>query len=224
MAHPQLRLSADARPRHGTLVGPGLTVVLALAACSPSAASPGAGGASVPPTASADGSTPGTSAPAASAPSASASSDVAGGGSASGADPCSLAETAEIAALVGADVTGTAAEQAQGGVCTYVPVDGGLGFATVTVFNAQGPDLERAISDFSLGDLSSPVGDAAAGIDGTIFVQTGDTLFSIVATNGNLQPVPLAELERLAATIVERLGGTNATPSASPEASPSPSG
>lgn len=199
------------------LAGLGLILALVLVACSPGASSPTTGAASGSPTTSG-------SAPAASAPGASASSDVAGGSSASADDPCSLAQPAEIATLVGSDVTATAAEQAQGGVCTYVAADGGRGFATVTVFNAQGPDLERAISDFSLGEVSSPVGDAAAGIDGTIFVQTGDTLFSIVATNGSLQPVPLAELETLAATIVERLGGTNAAaPAASPEASPSPS-
>lgn len=217
MSIPQMRLPADARPRRGMLAGLGLIASLAFVACSPGASVPASDGASGSPTTS-------ESAPAASAPGASASSDVAGGGSASAQDPCSLAQPADIAALVGTDVTGTAAEQAQGGVCTYVAADGSRGFATVTVFNAQGPDLERAISDFALGELASPVGDAAAGIDGTIFVQSGDTLFSIVATNGSLQPVPLAELETLAATIVERLGGTNAAPApASPEASPSPS-
>lgn len=199
------------------LAGLGLTVALALAACSPGASAPGTAGTAGSPTATAP-----ASEPAASAPGASASSDTAGGGAGTVTDPCSLADAAEIGVLIGADVTGTATEQAQGGVCRYVPGDGGRGFAVVTVFNAQGPDLERAIRDFSLGEVASPVGDAAAGIDGTIFVQTGDTLFSIVATDGNLQPVPLAELERVAAAIVERLGGTNSA-APSPEASPSPS-
>ena len=83
-------------------------------------------------------------------------------------------------------------------------------------------DVEQTVTDaienFGLGEVPG-VGSTAAGADGTIYVSTGSTAFAIVAADGTFQPIPLTDLTTLASTIVERLGGTNAAPSASPSAS-----
>lgn len=216
-------------PRAG-LAALGLSLALVAAACGGTGGSPGAGSPDIasPGGASLGGASPSALAPSPDlmSPSASATSDTAGGGTATAEDPCSLLTADEVAGLVGGDVTANGSDQPIGGVCTYTPsAPDSRGFATLTVFS-DGTDevVDDAIADFTLEEVPG-VGDRAAGIDGTIFVKTGTTVFSIVATDGTFRPVPLDALEEAASTIVEKLGGTNApsAPSGSPEASPSPS-
>ena len=114
----------------------------------------------------------------------------------------------------------TPASTPAGPHCRYTPTESGTqGFLTLSVFTT---DVDKALSDAvrtSVSATIAEVGSTAAGIDGTIYVSTGTTAFAIVAANGTFQPIPLTDLTTLAKTVVERLGGTNAAPSASPSAS-----
>jgi hypothetical protein len=117
----------------------------------------------------------------------------------------------------------TPASTPAGPTCRYTPTTSGTqGFLTISVFTGEiDKTITDAVTNFGLGDLTD-VGSKAAGVDGTIYVSTGTVAFAIVAANGTFQPIPITDLTALAKTVVERLGGTNA--SAAPSESAAPSG
>jgi len=217
MTHTSARAGAGENLRRGALIA--LVVPALLAACGTASIGSGAPNSGTSGSPSAIASPSGGTSPSASmSPSASVAT------SPTADDPCSLVTAEEAAAIVGADVTPTASDSPAGKSCQWVPSSADArGFLTLTVITSEvDKALSDAIENFGLGEVQG-VGSAAAGIDGTIYVSTGTTGFSIVATDGTFKPVPLDDLTTLAQTVVERLGGANASPSASPSDSGSPS-
>jgi hypothetical protein len=207
------RLGAGENLRRIVLAALVLPAAMAVAACG--TASVGSGAPTTSPTSSAASASP-------SDVTGSASPSVSAAASPSAEDPCSLITADEVEALVGSAVSPTPADTPAGPTCRWVP-SGAQGFLTLAVFTSDVEQtLTDAIGNFGLGEVPG-VGSTAAGVDGTIYVSTGTLGFSIVATNGTFQPIPLADLTTLAQTVVERLGGSNAAPSPSESASPSPS-
>lgn len=194
-----------------------LPIVLAVAACAGTSSSSSAG-LSASPSAAASASPSGGVAGATGSPSASVAS------SPTAEDACSLITTDEAGQLVGSAVMATPASTPAGPTCRFTPTESGAqGFLTINVFTS---DIDKTLSDavenFGLAEVTD-VGSTAAGVDGTIYVSTGTTAFAIVAANGTFQPIPLTDLTALAKTVVERLGGTNASAAPSESASPSAS-
>jgi hypothetical protein len=194
-----------------------LPIALAVAACAGTSSSSSAA-VSASPSAAASASPSGGVAGATGSPAASVAS------SPTAEDACSLITTDEAGKLVGSAVMATPASTPAGPTCRYTPTESGAqGFLTISVFTS---DIDKTLSDavenFGLGDVTD-VGSKAAGVDGTIYVSTGTNAFAIVAANGTFQPIPLTDLTALAKTVVERLGGTNASAAPSESASPSAS-
>jgi hypothetical protein len=219
MSDAPTRVGARKALRRTAFVALALPIALAVAACA-GAGSSSSAGASASPSAAVSESPSGGVAGATGSPSASVAA------SPTAEDACSLITTDEAAQLVGSPVMATPASTPAGPTCRYTPTEAGKqGFLTVSVFTG---DIDKTLSDavenFGLGDVTD-VGSKAAGVDGTIYVSTGTVAFAIVAANGTFQPIPLTDLTALAKTVVERLGGTNASaaPSASESGSPSAS-
>jgi hypothetical protein len=212
MSDTPARAGARKDLRRRALVALALPFALAVAGCAGTGASSSAS-----PSAATSASPSGGVAGATGSPSASVAS------SPTAEDACSLITTDEAAQLVGSAVMATPASTAAGPSCRFTPTESGTqGFLTISVFTGDvDKTLTDAVTSFGLGDLTD-VGSKAAGVDGTIYVSTGTTAFAIVAANGTFQPIPLTDLTALAKTVVERLGGTNA--SAAPSESASPAG
>lgn len=210
------RSGAGSNPRRVDLATLVVPVALAVAACGTasigsSAPNPGITASAAP------------ASPSESPGGASASPSASVAASPTAEDPCSLITADEAAGIVGAPVTATPASTPAGASCRWTPSDGSTGFVTLSVFTGEVEQtLTDAIENFGLGEVPG-VGSGAAGIDGTIYVATDTVAFAIVATDGTFQPIPLDALTTLAGTVVERLGGTNASPAPSEPASPSPS-
>jgi hypothetical protein len=216
MSDTPARAGAGKDPRRSAFVALALPIALVVAACAGTGASSSAG-VSISPSAAASASGSGV-AGATGSPSASVAS------SPTAEDACSLITTDEAAQLVGSPVMATPASTPAGPSCRFTPTESGTqGFLTISVFTS---DVDKTVTDavdnFGLGDVTE-VGSKAAGVDGTIYVSTGTTAFAIVAANGTFRPIPLADLTALAKTVVERLGGTNASAAPSDSASPSAS-
>lgn len=225
MTHSNVRSVAGSNPRRLALGALLLPAVLALAACGTASVGSGAPNPAV--SGSAAPASPSASVDAASA-SASTSPSASVAASPSADDPCSLVTADEAEAIVGAAVTPQRVDSAIGAGCGFVPTgDQPRGFLNITIRSGDAADdVEAAINELGFAEIPG-LGDAAAGVPSTVIVKTGDTVFTLSATDTTFAVIPVDTLSPLAQTVVERLGGSAGGASASPSdgaASPSDSG
>jgi len=211
---------SKARHRRGLLLATFTSAALVAAACGGGTAIPGTGSPATSPVGSPD-SSPAVSPESSGTVGSETGSPSAGGNPAE--DPCALLTEQDAGTLLGLAVTGETSDTPVGVVCRYIPGDGTSGFVVATIHTDEAGDaFDQAVTDFSLAEVAD-VGDTAAGVDGTLFVRSGVTVFSVIATDGRFQPIPLDDLVEVARDAVERLGGSG-SPTVTPGGLESPSG